>query len=78
MLYRASFPGVAACPCGSGFHLIPKSAFDPGTRRVGLDFAKYIGAQVFSFHFFVIDGECRAALRAGLRPTYLTFPIQRS
>jgi hypothetical protein len=78
VLRRACFPGVAACACGSGFRLGSKSTFDPRTRCVDLDFSKYAGASVFHFRFFVVDGECRAALRAELRPTYLTFPIRRS
>jgi hypothetical protein len=39
MLRRVSLPGVAACPCDSGFYFDAKSVFDPGACRVVLDYA---------------------------------------
>ena len=46
VLCRASFPGVAACPCDSGSSFALKSTFDLGTRWLDLDFTSNTGADV--------------------------------
>jgi hypothetical protein len=75
MLRRAIFAGFAACPCRAGFGFGTKSAFDLCTRRAGLDPARRADTGIFHFRCFAVDGECRAALRAELRPADLIFPV---
>jgi hypothetical protein len=77
VLRRARFPGVAACPCGSGSCFISKSTVDPRAGRIDLDFASNHGSGVFPLLYLTFDGESHSALCAELRFSDLTFSLPR-
>jgi len=77
VLRRARFPGVAACPCGSGSCFISKSTVDPRACLIDLDFASNNGPGVFPFLCLTFDGESHSALRAELHLFDLTISLPR-
>jgi hypothetical protein len=72
LLRCASFPGVAACPCGSGSSFASKPADDSGACRIGLGFAGKSGTGTLGFGFTAFDSDPHSALHAELRLLDLT------